>query len=355
MKDIVKLSIFFRSNKYTMLSDIKQAFLQIRLASETDKNRFCFFMRDGDRLVTYRYKTIIFGFNASPFILNYVLKYHADKYAEDEFSKILKENLYVDNMLLTSNDINFLKKVYTETQRRLEEGGFTLRSWNSNSKELQSIMTDQGNIAPHRNSYEKVLGMKYMLEFDSLQVGEFQLDASANTKRAVLSQISKVFDPLGLYLPVSNKGKYLMRELWAAKLEWDDVIPDETLEKWSLHCTDLNSLATVFFPRSCVNEDSSNSLVIFTDASKLGYGFAVYNVADGCSNMLYAKSQVAPVKAKTLPTLELLGVHHALKSLPIVLDSFANIKFTDVTIAVDSQVALQWLLADSISTKSVFT
>ena len=69
-KDI-KLSIYFRSNKYTVLSDIKQAFLQIRLSRETDKNRFCFFMRDGEKLVTYRYKTIIFGFNASPFILNY--------------------------------------------------------------------------------------------------------------------------------------------------------------------------------------------------------------------------------------------------------------------------------------------
>ena len=76
--------------------------------------------------------------------------------------------------------------------------------------------------------------MKYALEFDSLQAGEFQLDASAYTKRAVLSQISKVFDTLGLYLPASNKRKYLMRELWAAKLEWDDVIPDKTLKKWSL-------------------------------------------------------------------------------------------------------------------------
>ena len=71
-------------------------------------------------------------------------------------------------------------------------------------------MTNQGNIASHGNSYEKILGMKYMLVFDSLQVGEFQLDASANTKRAVLAQISNVFDPLGLYLPVSNKGKFLM-------------------------------------------------------------------------------------------------------------------------------------------------
>ena len=133
------------------------------------------------------------------------------------------------------------------------------------------------------------------------------------------------------------------------------MIPEATLKKWSLHCTDFNSLSTVFFPRSCVNEDSSNSLVIFTDTSKLGYGFAICNVADGCSNLLYAKSRAAPVKAKTLPTLVLLGVHHALKSLPIVLDFFVNVKFMDVTIAGDSQVVLQWLLADSISTKSVFT
>ena len=74
-------------------------------------------------------------------------------------------------------------------------------------------MTNQDIIASHGNSYEKFLGMEYMLEFDSLQVGEFHLDASANTKHAVLAQISKVFDPLGLYLFVSNKGKFLMREL----------------------------------------------------------------------------------------------------------------------------------------------
>ena len=355
LKDIVQLSLKFRSNKFTMVSDIKQAFLQIKLAKEDDKNRFCFFMRDGDRVISYRYETIIFGFNSSPFILNYVLKHHVEQYAGDAFSKILRDNMYVDNLLVTSNNLDFLEDVYFETQRRLGEGGFTLRSWNSNSTRLKSIMINQGNHASHGNSYEKVLGMKYMLEFDSLQVSEFQLDSCANTKRGVLAQISKVFDPLGLYLPVTNKGKFFMRDLWAAKLEWDDVIPEEKLKKWSPHCTDLNSLATIVFPRSCVNEASSNSLVIFTDASKLGYGFAIYNVADGCSRLLYAKSRVAPIKAKTLPTLELLGVHHALKSLPFVLDSFANVKFMDVTLSVDSQVVLQWLLADSISTKSIFT
>ena len=74
-----------------MLSDIKQAFLQIRLASETDKNRFCFLcVMETDWSLTV---TKLSSSASMPFILNYVLKYHADKYAEDEFSKILKENL----------------------------------------------------------------------------------------------------------------------------------------------------------------------------------------------------------------------------------------------------------------------
>ena len=86
MGDIVKLSLYFRSNNTVLLSDIKQAFLQIMLAREEDKNRFCFFMKEGDELVAYRYRTIIFGFNASPFILNYVIKHHASQLCDDEFS-----------------------------------------------------------------------------------------------------------------------------------------------------------------------------------------------------------------------------------------------------------------------------
>ena len=43
MGDIVQLSLYFRTNDIIMLSDIKQAFLQIRLAQEEDRNRFCFF------------------------------------------------------------------------------------------------------------------------------------------------------------------------------------------------------------------------------------------------------------------------------------------------------------------------
>ena len=219
-----------------MLSDIKQAFLQIRLAKEENKNRFCFFMKEGERLVAYRYKTIIFGFNASPFILNYVIRHHAETFREDEISQVLKSNFYVDNLLVTHNSEKMLLKVYQECLSRMKQGGFYLRSWNSNSRELQFTMKKDGNFVTHENEYEKVLGYKYVVNRDVLQVSQCDLDPTVNTKRGILSQVSKLFDPLGLTLPVTIKGKLIVRDLWLQNLDWDDSVPESTrsLEK-TLH------------------------------------------------------------------------------------------------------------------------
>ena len=43
MNNLLSLMLYFRSNCYALLPDIAKAFLQICLASEEDKNRFCFF------------------------------------------------------------------------------------------------------------------------------------------------------------------------------------------------------------------------------------------------------------------------------------------------------------------------
>ena len=355
MGDIMKLSLYFRSNDIIMLSDIKQAFLQIMLAQESDKNKFCFFMKEGEKLVCYRYKSIIFGFNASPFILNYVIKYHAKQFPGDVCSHVLGSNFYVDNLIVTGNSIDFLKGIYGEALSRMKEGGFFLRSWNSNSSELRSIMQSDETLASHGNSYEKVLGYKYCISEDTLQLAACDLDVNAKTKREVLSQISKVFDPLGLATPVTTKGKLLMRELWCQKLNWDETASDTFLCEWRKHCSDLLKLFDLQFSRSCVNEDLVNSLCIFCDASKSCYGFAVYSLCNGKSHLLLSKSKVAPLKGKTLPILELMAVYLALKCLPLILDSFKNIRFDKVICAVDSQIVLQWVLSDIITTKNVFT
>ena len=89
MGDMLELLLKFRSNKHVLLADIRKAFLMIKLGSMEDRNRFCIFMKEGEELVCYRYKTIIFGYNASPFILNFIIKHHANQFPEDKCTDML--------------------------------------------------------------------------------------------------------------------------------------------------------------------------------------------------------------------------------------------------------------------------
>ena len=51
-----------------MMSDIKHAFLSIKLKTDEDKNKFSNFWIDSSgNLEAYRYRTIVFGYISSPF------------------------------------------------------------------------------------------------------------------------------------------------------------------------------------------------------------------------------------------------------------------------------------------------
>ena len=55
------------------------------------------------KLVVYRYKTIVFGFASSPFILNYLVKHHVKQYPQELCSQFLSDTIYVDNLSMTGN------------------------------------------------------------------------------------------------------------------------------------------------------------------------------------------------------------------------------------------------------------
>ena len=222
-----------------MLSDIKQAFLMVKLKNEVDKNRFCFFWKRGDKLVAYRYKSIVFGYTSSPFILNFVMKHHAETFPDDKCKEILANNFYVDNLLITGNDLVEMEKLYNLAFDRMKNGGFTLRSWNSNSVELRDQMASDDRLVEHKCKEDKVLGYRYNVDKDSLSLASCNIDSGANTKRKILSQTSKVFDPLNLALPVTIRGRILMRKVWKLDVGWDSQLPKEI-------CNEMKSLSRRF-------------------------------------------------------------------------------------------------------------
>jgi len=52
------------------------------------------------------------------------------------------------------------------------------------------------------------------------------------TKREVLKESAKVFDPLGLLSPVTVKAKIFMQSLWQCSLDWDEPLSDKDQQQW---------------------------------------------------------------------------------------------------------------------------
>ena len=94
----------------------------------------------------------------------------------------------------------------------MNDAGFPLRKWNSNSHSLKDLAKANNDFSKDGN-ITKILGLKWDTQTDVLSLGLGIFDCESNTKRKIVSKISKIYDLLGLFLPVTIKGHifYLFR------------------------------------------------------------------------------------------------------------------------------------------------
>lgn len=233
-------------------------------------------------------------------------------------------------------------------------GGFELRSWFSNSPKLNDKFQVDCKNTSHDSELEKILGYNYSPVSDTLKLTNLDLDKNYEfTKRSVLALVSRVFDPLGLYNPVTIRGRIFIQKLWRAKVTWDEPLSSSYKQEWDSITSDLSSLSEINFPRHVISSSVNNILVLFCDSSKSAYGFAAYGVHESSSVLLYSKAKVAPNKAKSLPTLELLAIFLAMKCLSLILN-VKSLSITECFICSDSVVALSWVLNKEVKSKNQF-
>ena len=178
---------------------------------------FVFFLKVGNRLRCFRYNTLLFGYCCSPFILNHVIKHIAKLHPDDECSRMIASNFFVDNLVKTGNSIEELAQLYKESTRRLDAVNFDLRSCNSNSVELVNQMKLDDRYIKHGQPLDKVLGYLYSPDSDHMQLHPVKLDGNANNHRKILSESSKVYDPLSFTGPVTIRSKQLISKMWKKK------------------------------------------------------------------------------------------------------------------------------------------
>ena len=73
----------------------------------------------------------------------------------------------------------------------------------------------------------KVFGLLWNSAIDYLQISSLKkLTEECNvTKRCAISDVAKVYDPLGLLTPIVFHSKVFLQKLWIENLKWDDCLP----------------------------------------------------------------------------------------------------------------------------------
>lgn len=162
-------------------------------------------------------------------------------------------------------------------------GGFNLQKWSSNSNELlESIpQCDREIKTIHLMDFDDTIKSLGILWNPCTDQFTFQstLDPAiiATTKRTILSEMSKLFDPLGWVSPLIIRAKILMQEIWLSNVTWDDALPSPVIAKWRLIRNDLQRIDVIALPRSLSHSlHHPIDLHGFSDASTHAFAAVVY-------------------------------------------------------------------------------
>lgn len=199
----------------------------------------------------------------------------------------------------------------------------------------------------------KILGLQWEAQEDVFSFTAIP-DTRPCTKRHILSQVARIYDPLGFLAPISLLLKYLIQCLWKLKVDWDEPPPENILNLWSRFVSELPLLAAVKIPRVVIPPKVPDiQLHAFYDASQRGYSVVVYVRAivdnEVVVRMLIAKSKVAPLHSKRIARLELCGATLLAKLVEYVKKTFHNLlKFPFVFAWSDASIVLHWLASPPI-------
>lgn len=289
LNDLFDLLLRFRRDRVAVTGDIEKAFLQIGLKEEDrDAVRFLWTvnLKDQEDPAVYRFTRVLFGVTSSPALLSSTLKFITDSYAKTfpVTAKTLEESLYVDDLVASVQSTGEAGKLRKEAKEVLASGGFTMRKWCSSDSQLRNTWKEEEETDSDADI--KVLGLVWYLPDDTLSVAAVsKICTDVPTKRSILRDASKVFDPLGFVAPFVIRVKILLQDIWREKLGWDEPTPESIMTTWRRWANELEDLNSSRLPRWMAKNyeeiPPSAGLHIFVDASEKAYAAVAFLRLEG--------------------------------------------------------------------------
>lgn len=354
-KDIVQILLNFRLHEVVLTADIKKMYRQILINSNhQDYQRILWRFDSSSPVLDFRLRTITYGVSSAPYLALRTLL----KLAEEEknnfprAAEILENDTYIDDIVTGCASIADATCLQNELTALLKKGGFELHKWATNKPEVLSHLTceliNPASLSLDSDEVTKVLGLCWQPSSDTFTYKVTPKETSC-TKRQILSELARVFDPLGFLTPVTFSIKYLIQKLWVLGLGWDDEPPGDIVRVWARYKNELSLLSDFNLPRH-IEFYKTNCIIElhgFCDASERGYAAIVYlrtyqhNAYH--TYFICSKSRVAPLKTISIPRLELCAAVLLSELMDFVLKTYITISFNKIYCWTDSTVALSWI------------
>ena len=176
------------------------------------------------------------------------------------------------------------------------------------------------------------------------------------TLRKIVSDGGRLFDPLGIALPVAMGGRILQQACWSVSTGWDEVLNDKMQQRWKRWLKATKKLASFQIPRAVkqIGKDFvKQRLIMFVDASSeaqaaVAYVQTLYSDGTLAALILAAKGKVSALKKQeSIPRLECsaaaMGAEFATKIIEVT-----GLKKEDTLFFTDSATTLWWIKSNKL-------
>ena len=306
---------------------------------------------------------VLFGCTSSPFLLQATLREHIEKMidVDPEFVEKLIKSLHVDDLVSGGNSCIEVENFYMKCEQRLKMASFNLKKFQCSHPEVENYVYENSSFNSSNvndsDTENKVLGITWDKQQDEFIFSFKRFTEqclNAITKRDVLHCIASFYDPVGFVNPVLVKLKHFFQKLCIEKLDWDNELPTELLNEWLELCNPFQDAISIKLPRAyCFFLPSDPIIDIqlhgFCDASLKAYGACVYLRFTKLSGevkcvLISSRSRIAPIKAQTIPRLELMGALLLAELIDCVKDELHFYTISSITAWIDSTVAYYWIV-----------
>ncbi|XP_055526180.1 uncharacterized protein LOC129718951 [Wyeomyia smithii] len=240
--DLQTVILRFCSHPVVLTADIRKMYRQVWINKDDRKFQKVIWMDNKGVRKIFELKTVTHGVASSP--------YHATKaliqLTIDEgkdFSlaeQVIRYDSYIDDFLTGGGSSEEVIRIYNALSSLLKRGGFEVHKFCSNDpKVLNEIPEDlqEKCISFKETGIENTvcaLGLIWnsIDDFFTFDVESSSREITSSTKRMVLSDIGRLFDPLCFSGPIITRTKLIMQQIWRLGLKWDDELRGDLLQEW---------------------------------------------------------------------------------------------------------------------------